>query len=75
MESMISFESGELVRWYENYSDMITKDSGIGLILKKQTYKLGNCNTSYTNYRVYRNKHHDVMTFDINELIKIRQEK
>jgi len=72
----ISFERGDLVRWYENYHDIATtKDTGLGVILEKHEYSFKDADLSYTNYKVYRNKHADVMHFDIKDLIKVKQEK
>jgi|TARA_Y100000310_G_C20539200_1_gene742377 hypothetical protein len=72
MSDTTPFEPGDLVRWYESYHDVLTtKDTGVGLIVSKQTFKFDDSKTQYTNYRVYRNKHHDVVTFDLNDLIKV----
>ena len=76
MATNISFEQGELVKWYENYPDLMTaRDAGLGIILEKQKYSFSDNELSYTNYKVYRNKHADVMHFDIKDLIKVKQEK
>lgn len=72
MSDTTPFEPGDLVRWHESYQDVLTtKDTGVGLIVSKQTFKFDDSRVQYTNYKVYRNKHHDVVTFDLNDLIKV----
>ena len=74
MSDTTPFETGDLVRWYETYHDILTtKDTGVGLIVGKQTFKFDDSDSKvqYTNYKVYRNKHHDVVTFDLSDLIKV----
>ena len=76
MDTNISFEQGELVKWYENYPDLMTaRDAGLGIILEKQKYSFSDNELSYTNYKVFRNKHLDTMYFDAHDLEKIKQEK
>ena len=54
MNEEISFERGDLVRWYENYHDIATtKDTGLGVILEKHEYSFKDADLSYTNYKVY----------------------
>jgi len=63
------FKVADLVFWFETYAEGdITKDAGIGLILKINKYKLGTERQTYTNYTVHRNKHGDTMTFNENYL-------
>ena len=70
---MNQLEIGEIIKWYEPYADgYITKDSGLGLILKINKRDLGFTEGPYTNYTVYRNKHQDTMNFDVGELEKIQ---
>ena len=90
MYTNISFEQGELVKWYESYPDLMTaRDAGLGIILEKQKYSFSDNEysfsdneysfsdneLSYTNYKVFRNKHLDTMYFDAHDLEKIKQEK
>jgi hypothetical protein len=76
MVTTASFKAGELVRWYENYHDLMSaKDTGLGIIVEKTKYSFSDHSTSYTNYKVYRTTHGDIMYFDINDLIKVKQEK
>ncbi len=68
------FNSGDLVRWYESYADdlSITKDSGLGIILDEKSYLLYGGDLKHTNYRVYRNKHQDILAFTSEDLVKIK---
>lgn len=72
----LTYEIGDLVRWFEPYADgFMTRDAGKGIILKIYRYslQLKSENDSYTTYEVYRNKHQDKMVFEARELQKINE--
>ena len=63
------FQCGEIVNWYETYGDiLITKDKGVGMIKQiKEWYGI-------KIYKVHRIKHDDVMSFQEENLEKIKKE-
>jgi hypothetical protein len=69
------FNVGQLVKWHELYADGdLVKDTGYGKILKKNTYEFGYESGPYTNYRVCRYKHVDILTFSEHELEGVKTE-
>ena len=61
---------GQLIKLYELYADgYLTKDYGYGIILdvNKHIY------ADYTNYKVCRYKHGDIMLFGKNELEEVEK--
>ena len=66
------FDVGDLIMWYEPYADGdITKDAGYGIVLSKSTYEFGFTDGPYTNYKICRYKHSDIMTFSEYELKRV----
>jgi len=67
------FEVGDLIEWYEPYPDgFAIKDAGRGIILEKRKFDFGFASKNeYVNYKVFRNKHSDIMYFELKELQKI----
>ena len=69
----MKFESGDLVKWIEEYADGgIVKDAGIGIIVGSQQYKYKN--HAYNTYEIYRNKHSDKMFFEERNVTKLKGE-
>ena len=67
------FKPGDLVRWYEDYADLkITRDTGLGVVICENSYMFKSDSVKYTNYRVHRNKHNDVIVCDATDLVKIQ---
>ena len=65
----MSIPVGELIKWHEVYDDFICADSGIGVIIKKRlntAIYLDQLNL--TAYEVYRFKHADIKTYQINDI-------
>jgi len=68
-----SFEAGDLVRWYENYHDlMAAKNSGLGIIVTTRNHQFNN-EVTHVNYGVYRHKHADIVYFDSINLEKLNR--
>ena len=75
-ERTVKFEIGEMVRWYDTYSDLlITKDTGYGIIMDIQATDYGFTSGPWVTYRVYRNKHQDVCIFEIAQIEKLKDTK
>tara|TARA_R100001129_G_scaffold177183_1_gene151867 strand:- start:339 stop:566 length:228 start_codon:yes stop_codon:yes gene_type:complete len=68
------FQKGDIVRWFETYSDiLIVKDTGLGIIV--EAIELPYVKTDYISYRVYRLKINDYMSFGENDLEKLKGDK
>jgi|19_taG_2_1085344.scaffolds.fasta_scaffold59534_4 hypothetical protein len=69
----MSFKSGEIVRWIEDYAEGdIAKDSGVGIILSSRQISYQHFN--HTTYEIYRNKHNDKMFFEERNITKLKGE-
>jgi hypothetical protein len=59
----MSIKIGELVKWHENYDDLIVSDAGPGLIVKRIWSNLGLSEGRSTLYDIYRFKHADIKRY------------
>ena len=65
MKNTNKYKVGQFVRWYESYADGIMgRDAGFGVITAVNTHDFGFKSGLYTNYKVLRNKHGDLMSFE-----------
>ena len=71
MQFIQKFKPGDLVKWHGGPIAR-SPGNGVGVIVNEQIYKLANSEINYTNYRVYRNKHNDIIAFDPEELAMIQ---
>jgi len=71
---MNNFVVGDMVRWFETYSDIqIAKDYGVGIIVD---VSISDCyGIKYESYKVYRAKKCDYMFFGKKDLEKLQGEK
>ena len=68
------FQKGDIIRWFEVYSDvMVPKDSGVGIIV--DIIELSYVEKEYRSYRVYRVKKKDYMSFNKSNLEKLKGEQ
>jgi hypothetical protein len=65
LKSTNKYKVGQFVRWYEAYAEgMLGRDAGFGIITAVNVFDLGFKDGPYTNYKVLRNKHGDLMSFE-----------
>lgn len=67
----VVYKEGDLIKWYEYYSDgFMVRDAGYGIVVKNTvlpTYY----NDNVSLYRVFRMSHSDIITFSGNEMEKV----
>ena len=64
----MDFSVGNIVRWYETFSEGIIKDSGLGIVIEQESTNYGN------RYKVYRNKNKDLIWFGPEYLKELKNE-
>lgn len=65
------FQKGDIVRWFETYSDILmVKDTGLGIIV--EIIELSYIESNYRSYRVYRIRTRDYMSFGESDLEKLK---
>tara|TARA_Y100000994_G_C15542677_1_gene380588 strand:+ start:144 stop:350 length:207 start_codon:yes stop_codon:yes gene_type:complete len=67
----MKFKIGELIRWYTEYHDGITKDGGIGIVLNSTEYTYAD--HTHTMYNIYRNKLGDAIELHQNNICKLKE--
>ncbi len=67
----VAYKEGDLIKWYEYYSDgFMVRDAGYGIVVKN-TVLPTHYNDNVSLYRVFRMSHSDIITFSGNEMEKV----
>ncbi len=67
----VAYKKGDLIKWYEYYSDgFMVRDAGYGIVIKN-TEVPTRCSNDVSLYRVFRMSYSDIITFSGNEIEKV----